>query len=156
MKVERLPDGNFLVFDAPALLDWCAIRILHVVTGEAWRREGAQALGVSDGRDIIATMVIHGYEPLVGNAQLSFAATTPRWATRSTIAKLLSYPFGQLGCQRLTPLTPARNRRALRFNEGIGFKREGIARRGFGTDDCVIMGLLEEERPAWARLAPTH
>lgn len=61
----------------------------------------------------------------------------------------MAYPFGQLGVERVTTLIPARNERALRFNEGLGFQREGLCRLGFGDDDCVIMGLLKREAPKW-------
>jgi RimJ/RimL family protein N-acetyltransferase len=155
MKLEHVTEGRWLVFDDARLLDWCATRIPHVRSAAGWHAENAQALGVADENDILAVMVVHGYEPAHGNAQISMAAETPRWATRPVIAKMLAYPFEQLGCQRLTTLIPASNRRAIRFNEGLGFQREGLARRGFGIDDCVILGLLREDMPAWATLAPT-
>ncbi|MGN6124694.1 MAG: GNAT family N-acetyltransferase [Sphingomonas oligoaromativorans] len=154
MQLERITGNRWLVFDEPRLLRWCAERIPHA-TAEGWYLERAQPLGISDGRDLLAVMVVHGYERQHGNAQISMAAASPRWASRPVIAKLLSYPFEQLRCQRITTLIPASNARAIRFNEGIGFQREGLARRGFGTEDCVILGLLAEERPAWARLAPS-
>lgn len=158
MLIEPLGANRVLVAADDRLLDWCASRIPHVGSAASWKREGAQALGVGQDGQILAVMVVHGFTRQHGDAQISMAADTPRWATRETIARLLAYPFGQLGCQRLTTLIPASNTRAIRFNEGLGFKREGLARRGFGSDDCVILGMLREELPYWAAmaLAPTR
>lgn len=157
MRLFPITPGRWLIVDEPRLLDWCASRIPHVGSAAGWRAERAQALGIGDGADILAVMVVHDFERQHGNAQISMASCSARWASRSVIATLLSYPFGQLGCQRLTTLIPASNARAIRFNEGLGFKREGLARRGFGSEDCVILGLLREDAPAWTRaLARTH
>jgi hypothetical protein len=150
MKTQRITDDRFLVFDEPRLLDWCASRIPHVATADGWHREGAQALGIADAAgNLLAVMVLHSFSPVHGDCQISMAATTPRWASKATIAALLDYPFVQLGCQRITTLIPGRNFRALRFNIGLGFVQEGIARRGFGGDDAVILGLLREDAGRW-------
>lgn len=156
MQLERITADRWLAFDEPLLIQWCADRIAHVPGPDGWYLERAYPLGIVDSaRNILAVMVTHSFDREHGNAQISMAASSPRWATRAVIAKLLSYPFEWLGCQRITTLIPASNERAIRFNEGIGFKREGLARRGFGSEDCMILGLLKEERPAWAMLAPT-
>jgi len=69
------------------------------------------------------------------------AATRPDWARRSTIQRLLNYLFGQLKVDRVTTLIAASNKRALRFNEGLGFVREGVIKNGCGDDDRIILGL---------------
>jgi len=150
MRASRISDNRVLIFDEPRLLDWCAGKIPHVGSAEGWHRQGAQGLGVGDDAgNILAVMVVHGYSPKMGDAQISMAATTPRWASRATIGALLEYPFRQLGCQRITTLIPSRNFRALRFNVGLGFVQEGVVRRGFRIDDCVVLGLLKEDAAHW-------
>jgi len=152
MLAERITDDRMLVFGDPRLLDWTARQIPHVGSAAGWHREGAKALGIIDWEGhLLAAMVVHGYNPLHGDAQISMAATSPRWASKATISKLLAYPFKQLGCQRITTLIPSRNFRALRFNVGLGFVQEGVARRGFGSDDCVILGLLREDAERWCK-----
>ncbi|HXQ10980.1 MAG TPA: GNAT family protein [Caulobacteraceae bacterium] len=79
---------------------------------------------------------------------MSFASETPRWLTRNLIRQILSYPFDQLGCQRITAITPKKARAARAFLDHFGFKREGVVRRGFGSDDAIISGLLKRE---WMR-----
>ena len=150
MILERIGPDRFLVVD-DRILDWVARRIPNAHPSWGGRARG---LGVSIGADIVAGMVIFDYDRRFGNAEVAFAAESPRWATRSTIAKLMSWPFGQLGCRRLTTLIAASNTRAIRFNEGLGFQREGLIRKAYGDEDAVILGLLREDLPAWA-VAPT-
>jgi len=107
------------------------------------------SIGVSDGDKLVAGVVYHNYYPEARAIEISMAAITPIWAKKEIIAGLLHYPFVTLDCQRITTLTPANNKRALRFNEHIGFKREGLVRRGYGHDDMVVNGLLIEEAQHW-------
>jgi hypothetical protein len=142
MRTEQIGADRWLMFDDVRLLDWCARHI--GCKPDSWHREGAQAIGVGTAKDIIAVMVAHGFEPAYKNVQISMAATRPNWARRSTIQKLLNYPFGQLKVDRLTTLISSENTRALRFNEGIGFVREGVMKNGCGAADRVVLGLYRD------------
>lgn len=82
--------------------------------------------------------------------ELSFAADSPRWATKGNITALLSYPFVQLGCARLTAYTRAANERARTVLVGLGFEQEGYHPHGFPDDDAVSYGLLREKN-RWMR-----
>lgn len=65
---------------------------------------------------------------------------------------LLDYIFGRLGFHRVSVGVAALNERALRFWEGLGFKREGVEREGYYCDneysDFIMMSILEEEYKA--------
>jgi RimJ/RimL family protein N-acetyltransferase len=61
----------------------------------------------------------------------------------------LRWPFEQLNCNRITITIAASNTRSIKFNEGIGFVREGILRKAFGTEDAYVFGLLKCETAAW-------
>ena len=142
MKTEQIGENRWLLYDDPRLLDWCAA---HIPCSAAnWHREGAVAIGVAQGDEIIAVMVAHGYEEAYKSVQISMAATRPSWARRSTIQALLNYPFSQLKVDRLTTLISSENTRALRFNEGIGFVREGVMKNGCGKADRIVLGLYRE------------
>ena len=142
MKTEQISANRWLLHDDPRLLDWCARHI--GCDPDAWHRQEAVALGIGTADDIIAVMVAHDFEPAYRNIQISMAATRPDWARRSTIQKLLNYPFSQLKVDRLTTLISSQNARALRFNEGIGFVREGVMKNGCGKHDRIILGLYRE------------
>jgi RimJ/RimL family protein N-acetyltransferase len=134
---------------------WVAARTPHM--GEGALFGPCAAIGVADeaGRPLGA-VVFSNFQPGFGSIEVSFAADTPRWLTRPLIGAILSYPFVQLDCQRLTAVTPRKARRARRFLDRFGFKREGVVRKGFGTDDAIISGLLRTEwlGSKWNRSRP--
>lgn len=145
--LEPIGPGRYLLPD-DRLLYWIADRIPGV-KAENWLGY-ARALGVVIDGKIIAAMALGAMER--GNVEISFAADSPRWATRDTIRRMMAWPFDQLDCHRVTTRIAATNARALKFNEGIGFKREGVIRRGWSrNEDCVLLGLLRDEAPEWMR-----
>lgn len=70
--------------------------------------------------------------------EATFAASTPRWATRQTIRDLLLYPFGQLKVARVTAMVHKSNKRSRRFIEGIGFHLEGKHRHAGPHKESVF------------------
>jgi RimJ/RimL family protein N-acetyltransferase len=62
---------------------------------------------------------------------------------------LLDYAFEQLGFHRISVGVVGFNERALKFWEGLGFKKEGVERDGYYCDgefsDFVMMSILEDE-----------
>lgn len=111
-----------------------------------------EAVGIClDGKPIAAAIFHQFHELEHGNAMdIVFCAISPRWATRENIRRVLDYPFNQSNCVRVTTRIAANNRRSRRFNEGLGFRREGEIRRGFdGKTNLCIYGLLREEAQRW-------
>lgn len=109
----------------------------------------AAALGVVDeaGR-LLGGVVYHNHSPYFRSIDISCASLGGRWLTAPILRVLLNYPFRQLNCIRATSVTPRKSDQPRRFLERLGFKREGVARYGFGDDHAVIYGLLARE---WAR-----
>jgi RimJ/RimL family protein N-acetyltransferase len=103
------------------------------------------ALGVMDGQRLVAGVVFHGWQPMFRAIEISCAATSPRWAQRPIIAELLSYPFEQIGVDRVTCATAADDKRTRRFLEGIGMTLEGIGIAAFGAKDAASYRLLKRE-----------
>ncbi len=135
---------------------WVARLIPHVADAEAFGPY--TAIGVeSEAGEPLGGVVFSGYQPAYRSIEISCAATTPRWLTRPLVAAIMAYPFDQLGCQRVTAVTPRRNTPSRRFLEAFGFKREGLVRKGFGDDDAVVCGMLEREWRAsrWVGNTPT-
>jgi hypothetical protein len=145
MILERIGSDRFLMLD-DRLAGWIAHRIPGMNADDL--RRHAATVGVVLKGDLIAAMACGGKER--GNVEITFAADSPKWATRDTIRTLMAWPFVQMGCHRVTTRIAASNTRAIRFNEGIGFKREGVIRQGWGPgEDCVLLGLLRGEAPEW-------
>lgn len=92
---------------------------------------------------LVAGVVFNEYRG--HSIHVSMASTTPRWATRSNLHAIFSYPFVQLKCERMTAYTGRSMSQVRQFLERLGFQQEGIVRRGFADDDCVIYGMLKEE-----------
>lgn len=136
---------RLLLGDDANVAAWVAERIPHM----HGPFPPAAAIGVvdEDGRPL-GGVVFTSHHPAYRSIEASFASASPRWLTKGIISAILTYPFGQLDCQRVTTVTPRKATSARRFLEVFGFRREGIVRRGFGADDAVISGLLREE---WAR-----
>ena len=135
-----------LVWDEDAAVAaWVAARIPWV--GEAAAFGPCRAIGVAraDGT-AAAGVVFSSYHPKFASIEIAAASETPRWLTRALVRQIMGYPFDQLGCLRVTAVTPRRAMPARRFLESFGFKREGLARRGFGAfGDAVIFGMLRRE-----------
>ena len=124
-----------------AVAEWVRIRIPGA------RDFGAcAAIGVARDDRLIAGVVYSDFRPAYGNVMMSVAAEPDsHWLTRGALAAFFHYPFMQLGCQRVTSAIARRNKRSRAFCEKIGFKYEGCIRRGFGTDDAMLYGLLDTE-----------
>lgn len=103
------------------------------------------AIGVIRNERLIGGVVYHNYQQSYRSIQVSFAFDSPLWATPFVLRAVCRYPFIQLGCDRVTALVIKKNKRSRKMVEGIGFKLEGVARKGFGRDDCCIYGLLRPE-----------
>lgn len=140
---------NRFILPDDRVMGWVAARIPGIGSDYKW--VNAKAIGLVENGEILAGMVVHDYVPAFRNCQLTFAATNPKWANRKSITAMLRYPFQQLGCDRVTTIIASTNKRAIKFNLGIGFVQEGCCRHGWGDDDALIFGLLKSEIPEWMR-----
>lgn len=128
------------------LVRWCGRRIPHVGEdgfGPAW------AVGVVRHRELAAVVLLHDWLPAYGTVQISCAADTPLWASRRVVGAILGVAFrGLLGAaaNKVWTATPHENTRAIKFNEGMGFKKEGTLRHHFGPKNhAVICSILAPE-----------
>lgn len=103
------------------------------------------ALGLEDDGELIAGVVFNLY---TGPSIAMHVAAQPgrRWMTRDFLFRCFAYPFLQLQCNRITGFVRADNLDAQRFDEHLGFVREGVIRKG-ATDgtDFILYGMLKEE-----------
>jgi RimJ/RimL family protein N-acetyltransferase len=124
-----------------AIVEWVADHLPHVGSG-GFRIADWAAIGLWEG-EILCGVVYndHGH----GNIEMGIYTTNPRWCSRSNLRVFFQYPFVQLQARRVTVQIPKRNRHARRFVERLGFVLEGNVRQGFGSDDCIIYGMLSTE-----------
>jgi len=106
---------------------------------------GAVGIGLEQDGELIAGVVFDYY---TGPSISMHVAAAPgrRWMTKDFLWRCFAYPFLQLQCNRITGLVRVDNLDAQRFDEHLGFKREGLLRKAAkdGTD-YIVYGMLREE-----------
>lgn len=103
-----------------------------------------KALGVVRGDKLLGGVVFHNFRG--HDLEMSGAFDRADWIRPSTLRHLFSFPFGQLGCARMTTITGRKNKRARKLDEFMGFRVEGVIRKGLdGKEDCIVYGMLREE-----------
>jgi RimJ/RimL family protein N-acetyltransferase len=145
------------------LLDWAASRIPWLSPHPAMK-----ALGIVEGPDLshplLGVCIYHNFtapreiegKTWYGTCEISFAAASPKWATRRTISNLLKITFLQYNCRKVLTVIPSTNKRAIRFNEGIGLKPEGTLRHQFakGVHACIHGMMRSEWEARWKHPRP--
>ena len=102
------------------------------------------AIGVIDGEWLIAGVVYNNYRE--ANIEMTIASISPRWCASRILRGLFWYPFGQIGCHRVTAVTEHTNQPVREFIRRLGFIEEGVMRRSYlNGNDAVIHGMLREE-----------
>jgi hypothetical protein len=124
-----------------ALAEWCG-----VVLGRKFAPP-YRCIGVQRGSDLVGCALFNNFDP--PNIEITFVTTTPRWATRQTIGRILRYPFIELDCRRLTAITGSMNRPTRAFLCRLGFKQEGFHPELFASDAGVSYGLLKQDAMRW-------
>jgi RimJ/RimL family protein N-acetyltransferase len=135
-----------VVLDRSAeLLTWGADRIA-TMHGRPFP-ENATAIGVeSDEGGIMGLVAFHDWMPEYRTIQVSAVAEDPRWMrARAAFDLMWRYCWDVCKVDKIWSATPSKNVRALRFVQGLGFKREAVLERQFGDDDAVISRMFREE-----------
>ena len=105
----------------------------------------AEAIGLEQDGELIAGVVFNWY---TGPSLSMHVAAEPgrRWMTRDYLYRVFAYPFLQVGCKRVTGLVREDNLDAQRFDEHLGFKREGLIRQGASDgSNLILYGMLKDE-----------
>jgi len=102
------------------------------------------AIGLIDETQILAAVIYNDFYEV--GCSIHIAAVPGRqWMTRALLKAAFTYPFIQLGYQRLTGYVPAKNWEARRLDEHLGFKQEGLLRQMLPDDDVILYGMLRNE-----------
>jgi RimJ/RimL family protein N-acetyltransferase len=121
------------------VIEWVAKRVDEDNFGRA------VGIGLEEDGELIAGVVYNMY---TGPSISMHVAAVPgkRWMTREYLYRCFAYPFIQLDCNRITGLVRVDNLEAQKFDEHLGFKREGLLRRACtdGTD-MILYGMLKQE-----------
>jgi RimJ/RimL family protein N-acetyltransferase len=121
--------------------EWARARIPYVPSWGDWY----QAIGLERDGELVAVVVFNLYS---GADVAMHIAAVPgrRWMTRQFLRAAFRYPFIQLGCRRVSGFVPVTNLDAQRFDEHLGFRREGLMREALPNgEDVIVYGMLERE-----------
>jgi RimJ/RimL family protein N-acetyltransferase len=103
------------------------------------------AIGLEEDGQLIAGVVYNLYTKSGINMHVA-AVPGKRWMTRDYLYACFAYPFLSARCHRVTGLVREDNLAAQKFDEHLGFKREGLIRMGCedGTN-MILYGMLRSE-----------
>ena len=131
------------------LSQWACDRIPWMNYSPAMKAVGV-ATGPEPSDALLAVAVYHNYIPAkvvngerwYNSVEMSFAAASPRFATRRTITNLLKIPFDQYKVDTVLVDIPSINERSIRFVTGIGFTPRGTLNRFFSPSvNACVFGL---------------
>lgn len=101
-------------------------------------------LSLWDDMTILAAVVYEGY--VGNNICMHVAAEGKHWLNRQFLYACFDYPFNQLKVDRVTGCVPDSNEAAKRFDEHLGFQREGLLRKASQDgSDLIVYGMLRAE-----------
>lgn len=131
------------------LLPWVAQRIPWMEANPSMKTVGVADGDTANAR-LLAVAVYHNYlapkkvggETWYNSVEMSFAAASPRFATRRTIINLLKIPFDQYKVDNVLVAIPSINERAIQFVKGIGFTPRGTLSRFYSKSvHACVFGL---------------
>lgn len=104
----------------------------------------AQCLAIMDDSGLVGIVGFFNYR--WPNIEMCFYCDDYRWAlNRKGVHEVLTYPFKQLDCRRVTALVERKNKIARKMVKGLGFKEEGMLRKAGPKGDIFIYGLLPDD-----------
>jgi L-amino acid N-acyltransferase YncA len=124
--------------DVQKHLDWAKEKI-----GLGFR-DDAKAIARYTNNEIRAVVVFDNFTGC--DCSMHIASDGSRtWMTRELMREAFWYPFVKCNMRRVTGLVPSKNKAALKFDQRLGFKYEGLMRNALKNDDIVLLGMLRSE-----------
>lgn len=130
------------------LIPWALSRI-----GIPAFRRDAYSIGLERNGELVAVVVYDSFSECDVNMHIASDGTS-RWMNKALLLAAFAYPFGQLGLRRVTGMVPAKNEAALKFDENLGFVREGYHRNALPDDDLVSLAMFRENCRFYKEPAP--
>lgn len=106
---------------------------------------GGRGIGIEADGQLIAGVVFHDWNPGAGTIELSIAATSARWLTKTVMTALSRYVVDGAGAQLAVMRTSERNRPACRIAEAIGFTPHRVPRLRGPNEAEIIFTMAAEE-----------
>lgn len=118
---------------------WVAARVPH---GEPWVPGCGYCVGFAKGSRLIAGAAFFRYNR--ASIEVGFASDGPQWLNRVNLWQLFTYPFEQLGVQRISAFANASNKASRALIEALGFQHEAtLAQAASDGGDQLVYRLLK-------------
>jgi len=134
--------GNVLFGFDQDVIDWVTPRIQGFSASD-----GAKALGVVSGKDIIAGVVYERYNGV--HVEASIAVDRASWANKGTLFSLFHYPFVQMDCKAISVLIPSSNLKSLNLATKLGFEPEAIVKYAAADGSSLIVLKMFKKNCKW-------
>jgi len=107
------------------------------------RFETSKAIGVTSGETLIAGIVYSSWCPN-HSIEMSIASIDKQWCNGHNLRAFFSFPFIQLGLERVWTQCSAEQEGVIIFNKRLGFKQEGYHPKGWPMGgDSLSWGMLK-------------
>lgn len=106
----------------------------------------AATLGVLEGERFIGAVVFNNWSPEDGTIEMSAAADSKRWLTRSVLNAMFNFCFHECGCQLVALRVSERNSGMIEIARRFGFSETRIDRLR-GRDEAEIIFTFTDD--AW-------
>ena len=110
-----------------------------------WLQGQGQCYGVEDETgQLIAGVAFDNYN--VASLQIHVAALPGKnWISKELLHRVFSYPFRQLGVNKLVGLVGSTNADALRFDLALGFRIEATLKDAYPDGDLLILTMTRDQ-----------
>jgi len=124
-----------IVFDPARVFAFVSERVALQPVGSM------RAIGLERGGKLVAGVVYEGY---TGHNIWMHVAAEPgsHWLTRDFLRAAFTYPFVQLGVDRVSGYVDASNAAARRFDEHLGFREEAVLKGAARDGGDVILYVM--------------
>ncbi len=131
--------ARLIYADEERLLPWARER-----SGIEAFRPDAHAIGLERNGELAAVVVFDNFSDVDCSIHIA-SDGSGQWLNRALLQATFRYVFVQLKLARVTGMVDEDNVQALRFDEHLGFKREGYhPRAGTNGRAMISLGLLRE------------
>lgn len=125
--------------DKERLLAWAAEKI-----GIRAFRSDAQAIGLERNGELCAVTVFDNFSSMDCNMHVA-SDGSKHWLNREYLTHSFAYPMIQCDLPRVSGMVAESNKAALRFDEHIGFKREGYHPNACADGAIISLGLMRSD-----------
>jgi len=133
-----------MIIAQPKELIGCFVNVRQNIPADASWGENYNALGLIRGGRLVAGVIYNCFGGMNANMHIG-AEEGSRWMTRAFLHAAFDYPFNQLNLRRLTACIHSKNKKAIAFDEHLGFEYEGMQRHYYEDGDMLIYGMLREK-----------